>query len=374
MPRFAVPCTVQAAYSNYVVGDTEDEVRALAAALPAPNPWKADWRFEIVGEPGLEPIVPNHDGKRLCSRARVDTISKRTICVRAKNVDDAKAKALKACDMFRDDVVDHFAPDDWSSHHQDRSVEIGDPRRDDGAIRPRKSFDVDVRRLIAPNTSLHPLEIDQAFETLRWMIRTSRNYEQQCSHHVQKVTHLLSGSTNRGYDTSVPEIVSEKDLKERFMYAVLGLGYDIYDQWREEHGITPTAKLTIDALHHGANVGRFDSRIRPKGGRWMDSLDATFWNYANNLPGMTLSVQLNSAHEGANKIASFGVLVGPSGFSFRLRYGYEGSAWSHDVASTRGEETFAETLDRAISLIATMVPDYEAQLEARRVGSRMKAV
>ena len=373
MPRYAVPCTVTAVYTNYLSADTEAEIVAMAAALAPPAPWTSDWRFEIVGQPELEPIGPNHDGTKLCSRLRVATTSRRTVTARAKDEAEATAKALKACDQFRDDVVDHFAPDGWSACHKDRAVETGKPRRDDGAIRARKSFDVDLRRLIAPNASLHPLSIDQAFETFRWMVATSRNYEERCSYHVEKVWHLLRGSTNRSHDTGVPEIVSERDLKDRFAHAVLGLGYDIYDQWREEHGIHPTARLTIEALHHGPNVNRFDSHIRPRGARQMETLESALWAYASNLPGMKLSVQLNSCHKGADVIAGFGVLVLPNGFAFRLRYGYEGSSWSHDVAITRGDETFAETLDRAISLLATMVPDYDEQLEARRRADLRKA-
>lgn len=373
MPRYAVPVTMADVFSRFIAGDDEAEIRRIAANSGMPDPWTSDWTFEIVGEPVLGDIRPlGKDGERLFANLDVPTTSKRTIAVRADTPEKAREAAVAECSRYGSVDVDDTAPDNWRTRSGSRTVTAGRPRRDDGAIRPRRSFQVDVRRLISPTTSLHPLEVDQAFELMRWMVDTSRNYEQRCTWHTQKVWHLLAGSRSLGGDEAVPMVTGEKDLKDRFVHAVLGLGYDIYDQWREDHGIHPTARLEIEALHHGPNTSRFDSRIRPRSAHRMGGMCETLFTMMRELPGMTLSRQLNSCHAGARIIDSFGVVVEPSGFLFRIRYGYEGSLWTHDVAKTRGGETFAETMDRAIVLVSGLVPDYAEQLEARR-GARTTA-
>jgi hypothetical protein len=370
MPRYLVRCRIGTTYRRLVDGADEAAVAAAIAALATPAPFGADWRLEAG------PVVRSADTSTMTdgtlrAEASCDVVARVTMAVRADDAASARKAAEEACSESRDDVPSSAAPDRWHSRRCDRVVSTEEPRRDDGPIRPRRSFEVDVRRLIAPNASLHPLHVDQAFETLRWMAATGSNYEQQCSHHVQRITHLLCGGGDRS-DERI-RIESEADLKDRFQHAVLGIGYDIYDQWREEHGIRPTARLTVDALHHGPNTDRFDSHVRSGTSRRWAGLGVSLWEICRSLPGLRTRVQLNPYHPNADRIISFGVLVGPGGFVFQLRYGYEGSSWTTDVARTRGGETFAETLDRALVVLAAIVPDMDEQAEGRRLAERRRS-
>src|SRR3546814_16691994 len=53
--------------------------------------------------------------------------------------------------------------------------------------------------------------------------------------HEQKLSHLLSRgySNNPFHSHELKPIISLKDLKSRFQYALLAGGYDFYGKWRE---------------------------------------------------------------------------------------------------------------------------------------------
>ena len=373
MPRFLVPCTVTAGWRRYVTGAHDADVLAEAATIAAPTPWTSDWRFE-TGPLSTNPVEdghPDHRGaRRRATTVRCSSVARRTLAVRAKDAAGARETAEKACEMFRDDVVAHSAPGSWHSGHADRTVRTGEPRRDDGPIRPRSSFEVDLRRLIAPNGHLRPLHLDQAFETYRWMVASAKGWKEPCRWHDQTVHHLLAGRAGGGGDESVPMVRSEADLLDRFQHAVLGVGWDLYDRWREAHGIHPTAVLTVKALHHGPNMERFDSNVRPDRMTWGGTLPAALWSLCSQAPGKRLSVQLNSVHAGAVVIEALGVRVSAAGFSLRLDYGFDGSRWSHDLASTRGGETFAETIDRGIAMFSRCCPDLQQQIDDGHAARR----
>lgn len=365
MPRYCVPVAIEQEYTSYIQGEDDDAIRVIAAATRIPIPWTGDWTFEVTSGPSLDPIGDGHREGTRQSRLRIGTRSTNFLSIRADNPAKAVEEARKIAGCRWGDVEFVFPEAYWTEVGNERNVDVGEPERDDGPIRARTKFDVDLRRIIAPNASMHPLETDQAFEALRWMVTTSANYEQRCSYHTQKVWHLLAGERSGGVEDGVPMIVSEKDLKSRIVHGVLGLGYDIYDQWREDFGIHPTSRITIQTPHHGTNTDRFDHGVRPWKGNYDGSLDKALWQLMKSLPGMRLGVQLNRCHPGAVIIDSFGVVVHPKGFVFRLRYGYQGSSWSKDLARTRGGETFVETLARAVFLIKSLVPDYQAQIDAR---------
>src|SRR3546814_8225475 len=66
----------------------------------------------------------------------------------------------------------------------------------------------------------------------------SKDYHQRCTRHDQKHGHLLSGGSENNpfsfYD--LKPILSMKDLRKRFQYALLANGYGFYAQWRNDVG------------------------------------------------------------------------------------------------------------------------------------------
>src|SRR3546814_7797458 len=83
---------------------------------------------------------------------------------------------------------------------------------------------------------------------------------------------------------------------------------------------------------------------------------------------MKLAWSLNSCHPDAIEIQTIGLSVSDRGFAFILRYGYpnDGSHWDFVLATTRGNEPLAETLNRAYVHFGRLVPDFKAQRQAQR--------
>src|SRR3546814_6006795 len=92
--------------------------------------------------------------------------------------------------------------------------------------------------------------------------------------------------------------------------------------------------------------------------------------------GMKIDWSLNHIHTCANEVQTIGLVVQESGFSFVLRFGYpnDSSHWDYVIASTRGNEPFAETLNRAYVLFHRLIPDFKAQLQAQdRKSTRLNS-
>src|SRR3546814_8751507 len=85
-----------------------------------------------------------------------------------------------------------------------------------------------------PYTTLFRSQILEAF---RWLAISGAGYNQKCTWHEQKLSHLLSRgySNNPFHSHELKPIISLKDLKSRFQYALLAGGYDFYGKRSEEH-------------------------------------------------------------------------------------------------------------------------------------------
>src|SRR3546814_20768462 len=99
-----------------------------------------------------------------------------------------------------------------------------------------------------PYTTLFRSQILEAF---RWLAISGAGYNQKCTWHEQKLSHLLSRgySNNPFHSHELKPILSLKDLKSRFQYALLAGGYDFYGKWREDVGYQLGKTLKIDAPH-----------------------------------------------------------------------------------------------------------------------------
>src|SRR3546814_12055890 len=118
-----------------------------------------------------------------------------------------------------------------------------------------------------PYTTLFRSQILEAF---RWLAISGAGYNQKCTWHEQKLSHLLSRgySNNPFHSHELKPILSLKDLKSRFQYALLAGGYDFYGKWREDVGYQLGKTLKIDAPHRAnsyrdiAKHGRASCRER----------------------------------------------------------------------------------------------------------------
>lgn len=357
MPRYIARVKVTRTYRRYhaIAGEAGGQAEWTKSALGQPLPVhvEGDWILEppsplfIHGDPSFG------DGKWRGHVASV-VIGHKPMTIYANSESEAEKLATEGASHIRGDV---FQTCTWDRDWHAEAVEITSIRRDDAPTRPRRRFAVDIRPLIAPNCTLYPLSIDQAFETLRWMVSTSRNYASSRMRHVT-MHQLLSANSDGTLNEGVRPVSSIKDLKSRFAYAVLGQGDDIYQQWRDEHGIHPTASLVIDAPHYGANSSKMlKPRNRHTGPEDLDDV-------LRHTGGMTLAHALNNHHPGLRHVRGVAVRVAPDSFTFVLTYGEAGaigSRWEHVLARTRGREPFVETLDRALDAIDLLIPDYADQ-------------
>lgn len=371
MPRYVARMKVGRTYRKVVTMKgaeaSAESIHRKMDGVAAPELDAHDWMIDQIAPivKGPPERMPGGDG--WTGTLEVTIVGRRPMAVYSKTEKSAIESGLASCSKWRDDVFDVFGYEGWHEVSYDATCES--MRRDNGPKRAKTRFDVSIASLIAPDRSLHPLHLDQAFETLRWMVSTGANYEEQCSHHVQKVHHLLSGPNPRGSSSSMAAVTGTDDLKSRFAYAVLGQSYGIYRQWREEHGIHPGARLTIEALHHADNL---DYVRTPQEAGFGNEIDLE--NILNNAGGVRMPRSLNPMHDDAIVIQRVSVAVRPDGFSFELKYGIEttpyASSWTRVLSMTRGDETFYETMDRAIVMFLRMVPDYREQLTRRREGAR----
>jgi hypothetical protein len=371
VPRYVARMKVTRTYRKVVsVRGAEASMDTLLREMDEVVPPVMDQHDWILD--GITPVAVTEEevaetGDGLSGTVEIRVVGRRPMAVYAASEKTAVANGTASCARGRPDVFGVFGYEGWRDVSYETVCES--IRRDDGPKRAKPRFEVSIAALIAPDRSLHPLHLDQAYETLRWMVATSANYEQDCSYHVQTVHHLLSGPNPRGSGRSMAPITGADDLKSRFSYAVLGQAYDIYGQWRDEHGIHPQARLTIEALHHASNL---DSVRTPQNAGFGNEIDLE--NILRNAGGMAMPRSLNPVHADAVMVQGVLVAVEPHGFAFELKYGVEttpyASSWTRVLAMTRGAETFYETMDRAIVSFLKLVPDYRDQLAKRRERAR----
>lgn len=351
MPRFVATVRIGRTYSLW---PAPQQVGSAAAGIPAFDPFPTDWIIESTR-------LPDEDG-----RPRMSMTATRVVAVLAANETTARDAAIACTTSWRDDVPDSRIPGAWVNHGDDY-VEIASIRREAATPRPKGRFEVDLDLLASPDVGPTLLETDRMFELFRWMVATSRNYEQPASYAPITVHSLLKGSSTR-WDERIGLVTSRGDLHGRFQAAILGRRNEIYQQWRSEHGIVPGATLVIERPHYGKAVGTMSSEHGGLG------LERALWAAMSALPGLNMERSPNSCHARATLIHAFGVAVTAEGFAFRIRYGMDDenpagpcSSWSHDVAMTRGDEPFYETAERAMALIHRIVPSYRA--DRRRLAS-----
>src|SRR3546814_18366027 len=103
--------------------------------------------------------------------------------------------------------------------------------------RPPRSTRTDT--LFPYTTLFRSYEPDQILEAFRWLAISGAGYNQKCTWHEQKLSHLLSRgySNNPFHSHELKPILSLKDLKSRFQYALLAGGYDFSGKWPEDFEI-----------------------------------------------------------------------------------------------------------------------------------------
>lgn len=352
MPRFVATLRIERIYALWPAP------RAVDGGIPETppfTPFPTDWIVET------NPVAAEEDG-----RPRIGMTATRTVAVLARNEKDAEGKALECAASWRDDVPDQRVAGTWISHDagQPRILSM---RREAALPRHRRSFEVDIDALVAPDVGPNLLTTDRMFETFRWMVATSRNYEQPAPYAPITVHGLLKGDSDR-WDERIGLVTSRADLHRRLQAAILGRRHAIYEQWRSEHGIVRGATLLIEREHYGPAMKDMSS---VHGGQ---SVEASLWTAMRDLPGHLMARSPNSCHARATMIHAFGVAVSPEGFALRIRYGMDDespdgrhSSWSHDVALTRGDEPFYDTAERAMALVHEIVPTYRA--DRRRLAS-----
>src|SRR3546814_17318539 len=99
------------------------------------------------------------------------------------------------------------------------------------------------------------------FRSFRWLAISGAGYNQKCTWHEQKLSHLLSRgySNNPFHSHELKPIISLKDLKSRFQYALLACGYDFYGKCREDVGSHMGKTLKIDAPHREKSYHDIDN-------------------------------------------------------------------------------------------------------------------
>jgi hypothetical protein len=343
-----------------------DQFVEACAAFPRPNPFPSDWCLTHVGGEHAYRLPPSiirarslADKDEWAMSITCPVTAEVSVTIYAKTEKQARELVLKqmnGCDAHR---INSGDANGWNAYSYGYDVELLSIYQDKSGKALRHSFEIPVDTLVSADRSWHPYEIDQIIETFRWLAVSGTDYHQQCTWHDQKVSHLLNGGYGNNPFSSheLKPILSMKDLKRRLQYALLANGYDFYAKWREDVGYQLGKTLKIETAHRGK--GYNDIALGPP-----HTINEALEKMLVQSRGMKLAWSLNSCHAAAVEIDTIGLSVGASGFSFILRYGYEGSSWSYVIASTRGSEPFAETLNRAYVLFLRLVPDFKDQLQA----------
>ena len=200
----------------------------------------------------------------------------------------------------------------------------------------------------------NPYTLEMAFQVLRWLIKsaTGGGYVTQHQGHRTCAVGLMGGVG--AVNGACKPILSLADLRSRFHAAILGATRyrPEVQRWRTDKGISADAVLEMDIRHYSPR------RAPPSHLPWQcdRDIEIALTVLLEKSPGRKLAVSLNSVHRSARRVHSVGILVGPNGFEFELRYGFKDprkerfdSEWNHTLAQTESEEPFLDTLARAIA-------------------------
>lgn len=365
MPRYVVTIELERTYERSLIrrnGESnQHEFASLLASTEFPSGSHGDWT-EV--DSGCNRTGDRGDvvdlGYRRASIMRTVRI-RNEVVLHARDAKDARIMAPSACSPWRQDMPSASRGDRWNL--KDQIVHVQSVRSDNKAIRTKPRFDVDFEQIIAPDAYGCGLDTDQAFELFRWMVAASANYsrkEKWYTHHAH-----MSMNGKGGTDPEIGAVVSRRDLTKRIVDGLLSQGHDVYREWRADHGITPTARMSIEAPTYGRLAN--EARRHPTS-TWAERGPFAMMEQAK---GLVLRKRLNPFHAKATVIQHLGVIVTPDSFVVDLRYGYDNepcaSYWNHELARSRAREPFVDVFDRAVDALLKLVPDWDAQIRERRM-------
>lgn len=181
----------------------------------------------------------------------------------------------------------------------------------------------------------YPYTLEQALGVFQWMVKTGEEYNK---YNQSGVTELLSMKPTCINFSEIESITSVDDLQKRFHFALLSQDASSSAQeWREDERVKPNAQRSIFFPHNkegGIHEDHLDSFLKTRG---------------------KLKTQLNECHKEAVNIVSIDLRVIPSGFIFRLIYGYEGSSWTFNLSETKSSECFSDTFWRASKKLKSLI-------------------
>lgn len=185
-----------------------------------------------------------------------------------------------------------------------------------------------------------PYTIEQAFQVYRWLIKTGKPFAKYGEYGAYDL--MIGRGVMGSSDLHYEPIRSLPMLRERFHRAILGRSNGLNaNDWRRRERIAFGQNRVITFPHYAPFLGtpllgtiRSEASLRK-------ILDSYFTASGN------LRVQLNECHSAAIEIKSLVVNVETYDFQFRfdLHYGYDGSSWTHNLAT--GEQ-FIDTFGAAL--------------------------
>lgn len=372
MPRYVVTTEIARTYRRSITRAKEkpwqEDFAAFLAAADFPKECHPGWKTIDAGVD-----VVTSDGSLVDDRNRTATTERtiligRPLVIHASSKAEAKALVQDACQSWRPDMPSSSLGDFW--YLKEQVVRAASIESAPGPVRPKATFEVDFQEVVAPDSRLCGLHEDEAFELLRWMVGASANYSKQETWYVHHAHMSMNGG--QGTCSKIGTVVSGKDLVARIVNGILCQSHELYREWREDHGLTPTTRMSIPAETYGARANRARSHASTP---WNERSPIAMMEAAK---GLTITTQLNPYHEGARIIQHLGVAVSPKGFVVDLKYGYDNepcaSFWHHELARSMGKEPFVDVFDRAVGRLLEIVPDWDQQIADRRSAGRSTPV
>lgn len=184
-----------------------------------------------------------------------------------------------------------------------------------------------------------PYTLEQAFGVLQWLVKTCSPYGGLRT--SGPICTLSRKPTCVGF-TSIAPIESLDDLRQRFHFALLsGTGGSETQKWRDAERVHIGESRIIRFPHHNPFEGGEGWNCEADIGKALEKL---FHDGRHS----RLAVQLNPRWDAARECHKVIIHVLPASFFFYLRYGFNGSAWTHELARTKDNEPFLCTMRRAV--------------------------
>lgn len=201
----------------------------------------------------------------------------------------------------------------------------------------------------------YPYTLEQAFGVLQWMARTGRKYSRKIEWGYHGPIEALSCQPTCRSFCSVSAITTIADLRERFHYALL-TNYDesgAIAAWRNAERITLDGKRILTFPHHEPFSGG-------QGWNCEADIQKAIEKLFNDGQNSRLAVQLNSSWDAARECHKVVIHVLPAFFVFDLKYGFDGSTWTHELARTKDNEPFLCTMRRAVDAFYSLIEEVAA--------------